>query len=235
MKKILLLFCVVLCITVDAQETAPKKKLFSVQRVGLYGTAGIHHSNYNGINKMLSDSGYSTFYKNKFTLGFGFTARTHRVIVNLDYLLFSQCNVTPGFVCSHIDFASYSAVAGFDITRKNNLDIYPFLGVSRNRTDILLSYVSFPEMPLQTFLFTYSNIARITRVNYSLNIGAGVDYFMPVSKKYSSEVLFGLYAGYYLQINEGTWFIHVDELPLTNAPFTNPGGAYIKAKLGFCF
>ncbi|MFI5203365.1 MAG: hypothetical protein ACHQF2_02625 [Flavobacteriales bacterium] len=235
MKKYVFIIGFLLPLQALAQNDQPKQKLFKIQRAGLYGTAGMHNSDYKGINKILSDSGYSEFYKNKFTLGFGFTVRTHRTIVNLDYLLFSQCNVNADFMCSHIDFSSYGAMIGFDITKKEKLDFYPFLGISRNRTDILLSYVTFPEMPLQTFLLTNSNIARITRVNYSLHLGAGFDYFLPVSKKYSSEFLVGIYAGYYMQINEGTWFIHVDELPLTNAPFTNPGGAYIKAKLGICF
>lgn len=228
------MFCL-LAVAATAQQPQTKQKLFNIQRSGLYATGGMHISDYAGVNKMLSDSGYSTFNTTKFTMGFGFTARSNRVIVNLDYFLFTQCNVTPDFQCSHIDFTSYGAAIGFDVTKSEKMDFYPFVGINRNRTDILLSYVNFPEMPFETFLLNYDNVARVTRVNYSLNLGASFDYFIPISKKYTSEFFFGIFGGYYLQLNQSTWFIHVDELPLTQPPRTNPGGAYLKLKGGICF
>lgn len=212
-----------------------KHKLFNIKRTGLYGAFGWSFSDYAGINKIFSDSGYRKFNDSQFSKGFGFTARTNKVIANLDYHLLTQCNVGDNMFCSHIDFVSYGLSFGYDVTKKEKLDLYPFLGFNRNRTDILLSYVSWPVMPVNTFLNTVSNVARMTRVNYSLNLGAGFDYFIPLGKEISSEIILGLQAGYYVQLTESTWFIHVDELPLTDPPKTNPGGAYIKAIIGICF
>jgi hypothetical protein len=240
MKTIIFLFLVLLNFSSFSQENsdskkANKHKLFNVKRTGLYGAFGWAFSDYAAVNKILSDSGYRKFNTNQFSKGFGFTARTNKVIANLDYHLLTQCNVSDYDFCSHIDFVSYGLSFGYDVTKKEKLDFYPFIGVNRNRTDILLSYVEWPEMPVSTFLNNVSNIARMTRVNYSLNIGAGFDYFIPLGSEISSEIILGLQAGYYAQLTESTWFIHVDELPLTNAPKTNPGGAYIKAVLGICF
>jgi len=219
----------------EPTTTDKKHKLFNVTRSGLYGTFGWTFSDYAGINKILSDSGYQKFHTNQFSKGFGFTARGDRGIFNIDYHMLTQCNVGANDFCSHIDFVSYGLSFGYDLSKKKNMDFYPFIGVNRNRTDILLSYVSWPTMSVNTFLNTVSNIARMTRVNYNLNLGAGFDYFIPLGKEISSEIQVGMHAGYYLQITESTWFIHVDELPLTNAPKTNPGGAYLKAVIGICF
>lgn len=219
----------------DNRITVQKHKLFKIKRTGLYGAFGWSFSDYAGINKIFSDSGYMKFNDSQFSKGFGFTARTNKVIANLDYHLLTQCNVGDNMFCSHIDFVSYGLSFGYDVTKKEKLDLYPFLGFNRNRTDILLSYVSWPVMPVNTFLNTVSNVARMTRVNYSLNLGAGFDYFIPLGREVSSEIILGLQAGYYVQLTESIWFIHVDELPLTDAPKTNPGGAYVKAVIGICF
>lgn len=241
MRQLMLFLLVILNSLAFSQEnnedlrTVYKRKLFKITRSGLYGTAGWTFSDYAGINKILSDSGYMKFHDSQFSKGFGFTARTNKVIFNLQYHMLTQCNVSPSYYCSHIDFASYGFSLGYDITKKKQLDLFPFIGINRNRTDILLSYVTFPTMPLNTFLLNNSNIARITRVNYNLHLGAGCDYFISLGDNISSEIMLGLHAGYYLQLTESTWFIHVDELPVTDAPKTNPGGAYIKALIGICF
>lgn len=216
-------------------KTIKKHKLFNISRTGLYGTFGWTFSDYAGINKILSDSGYMKFHDSQFSKGFGFTTRNDRGILNIQYHMLTQCNVGSNNYCSHIDFASYGISYGYDLTNSKKLDFYPFIGINRNRTDILLSYVSWPTMSVNTFLNSVSNIARMTRVNYNLNLGAGFDYFIPLGREISSEIQLGIQAGYYLQLTESTWFIHVDELPLTGAPKTNPGGAYVKAVVGICF
>lgn len=220
---------------VFSQEETEKIRLFNVKTTGIYGTTGFHFSDYEGVNKMLSDSGHLIFDKMQTNWGFGFTARTSRSVFNLEFTSFTQCNTGPDYFCSHLDFTSYSLVYGFDIAKTNKFDFYPYIGLSRNRTDILLSYVNIPEITFANHLLTNPNIARLTRVNYSILIGAGFDYFIPFSKKYSSQFILGIYGGYYLQLNESTWYLHVDENPVTMPPKTNAGGAFLKFKIGFCF
>jgi len=228
---LLLIFCFILN-SLTAQEE--KHKLFNWTRTGVFGTWGIHFSEYAEVNKMFTDSSYLPFETNEFPFGIGFTGRTDRVIFYGDYYFFVQCNTNDKGWCSHIDYKSYGISFGFDVTKNNKLDLYPTVGVYRSRTDILLSYVDFPVIPFSQHLLTNSNITRLTRWNFNLNLGAGLDYFLPLGKT-SSEIMIGLKAGYFMHLNQSTWYLHVDEEPVSNPPKVNPGGAYVKTVLGICF
>lgn len=232
MRALILLIVFCWSVSLNAQTT---HRIFNWTRNGLFANWNTHFSDYNGVNKILSDSGFSTFSNPNWGFGFGFSGRSEKVVVQLDFTYLTQCNVNNNLFCSHIDFASYGLQVGYLVDKKNKLDLYPYLGMNRNRTDILLSDVDLQPMNATQFLNTVSNIARMTRVNFSLNAGVGFDYFIPVSKKNTAELMLGIRTGYYLTLNEGTWYMHVDENPLTNVPKTNAGGAYLKTTLGFSF
>jgi hypothetical protein len=234
MKKVLALGIISLSIASSFSQDLVNKDDHHFKNSSFYGSWGPHFSDFKGINKILSDSGYQVFDKISFGFGFGYSIRGPKSILNFQFTYFTQCNENEYDYCSHIDFNSYGISYGYDLIPNKMIDLYPSIGINRNRTDILLSYVDIPIIPATTFFYTVSNIARITRVNYSVDLGVGFDYFIAFKNR-RFKILTGFKAGYFVQLTESTWYSHVDENEVSSVPKTNAGGTYVKLILGISF
>jgi hypothetical protein len=204
-------------------------------RSAIYFQSGFHLSDFKKINETLKDSGYAELSSMSSSKGFGYQLMINQWILNGSFYKIMQCKENADEACSHINFNSYNLGFGYSLLKKENILFFPMIELGRNKTEFFIADNEIPEQAMLNYLTGSPNVTQVTRFNLSSTLSLNFDAFFPLRKSGQTKLLAGIKAGYQINLTEGTWYEHEDEVKLSNGPKTNPVGFFGMFKLGFCF
>lgn len=222
-------FCVLFSTTVHSQERASGAHEAGGMGYSMFGRAML---DLDALNSRLEERGYSSMSDNFFSTGGGMHwIYKSGLILGGEIQTLLGGETVSGYY-KHSLTAGYGIFdIGYTVFRKNELRIYPLLGVGGGAINFKISEAIVPS----SFNDVLDNPRRSSQLwtgGFLLNVALGMDYLLTIGEDERGKggFVFGVRAGYILSPSKGGWTL--GETELADAPEMQMTGPYIRLMFG---
>lgn len=224
-KTIIIILAIIFIynVHIQAQSTTDDKK------IGVYVIGGIVISNYEELNKMIDQFGYSEFNNYSPLGGFGvFFTISNRLTMITEIHSARQSHINDVDQQSSMALNGIAISLAYKLLFNENLEFYPVLGLGRNSIQISLRDLIALNTSFSELVLSPPQQVGMTNSSYSFRLGEQIIY-TPFSDVKSFFI--GVQAGYDHSFIRNNWTSGKKELEY--GPNINPAGFYTFLSIGF--
>lgn len=222
-------FCVLFSTAGHSQELASGAHEAGGMGYSMFGRAML---NLDALNSRLEERGYSSMSDNFFSTGGGMHwIYKNGLILGGEIQTLLGGETISGYY-KHSLTAGYGIFdIGYTVFRKNELRIYPLLGIGGGAINFNIREAFVPP----SFNDVLDNPRRSSQLwtgGFLLNFAVGIDYLLTIGEdeKGKGGFVFGLRAGYTFSPFKSEWVI--DDAELADSPKMSMTGPYIRLMFG---
>ena len=214
MKASLFLCFVIICPFLVVAQTGKNPRVIRY----FFHSHGISFQNFPNLNaRIQSFPQYADLKKTTGTLEFGVITKRNKTLILYNFITGSSLSGNKEKKSTATKFIGGSIDLGYNFLEKNNLSIYPFIGLGIVKYNVLLRKDN-SSIPFDSVLqnsIVQQNVVPLTFNNNFLAYKTGIGINLKSAKHFRNSA--GLQMGYSGSFNESKWKVNSTQI-LTNSP-----------------
>ncbi|PKP39681.1 MAG: hypothetical protein CVT98_00840 [Bacteroidetes bacterium HGW-Bacteroidetes-15] len=230
MNKIISIVVILSTLTLVVNAQSESDSLDNKNLSIMYFHAGFQMQEYNNLNTVLQNNGFTTLSDNSFLMGGGYQYLSKLNIINLsDFSVFVQ---------SSSEQNNTTKIKGFEISQN-----FGYMFINENKFQLIsfgglaytwLSAKMFTEIPNNTtvsnFLSGTANQFEMSANYWLANFGGQFTFSPTMDKKTGEKLIIGIKSSYAIPISETNW--EMDNINLKDGPEIDKGRFAVSLILG---
>lgn len=215
----------------DIKAAKEKTKPLVMKKLFMHANFGLQGPNFDNINTHLAAAGFMKFNSVYFTRGAGLMTLfpQARLATLLNYQTYTSNKVENNFDNS-LRATVVGTSLGYMLLRSSNTHLIPFAGINYSWFGARISKSNAASQSFDDYLNSETNQQHISYNSFASNVGFHVSFMPFINKKFGSNTLLGLKAGYVAPLGSAKWKTNATKL--SDGPKTNTQGWYVYFMIG---